>query len=192
MKAPSKLSLLVRGTELLTEFCKFNGIKVPQITVVLSKEWRVSACAYYRDNEIRICVERCAHPGTTNRAWSWPGYTVDRTPFGVIQHELGHHVDVLKSKVAGPYFGDFGRIVRNESAEKPITGYCPNDAEWFAEIFRVFVTNPDLLRLIRPHAYRKLSALFVLPVYMTWRQRLRGAPARTIQAAARKVEKANA
>lgn len=37
-----------------------------------------------------------------------------------------------------------------------ITSYAPNAMEWFAEIFRLFVTNPDLLKLIRPKAYKAI------------------------------------
>lgn len=39
-------------------------------------------------------------------------------------------------------------------SEEPITSYSPNVQEWFAEMFRLFVTNPDLLMMIRPMTYR--------------------------------------
>lgn len=43
-----------------------------------------------------------------------------------------------------------------ESGELPITSYAPNPAEWFAEIFRLFVTNHGLLKQLRPKTYNIL------------------------------------
>jgi hypothetical protein len=78
--------------------------------------------------------------------------------------------------------------LRGQSGEAAITSYCPNDAEWFAEMFRVFVTNPDLLRLVRPRTHRELASQFKPVFDDTWRDRLREAPARTIAAVERKIE----
>jgi predicted lipoprotein len=81
--------------------------------------------------------------------------------------------------------------VRGQSGEKPITSYCPNDAEWFAEMFRVFVTNPDLLRLVRPRTHREMVSAGLKPVFSeSWRERLKDAPERTLKAAERQVEAA--
>ena len=148
-------------------------------------------CAYYRPQRgIVICVERCASIGTAGRQWSYPGYTVDRTPYGVVQHELGHHVDLTRGERKGAYWSEFSSAVRGRAGEKPITSYCPNNAEWFAEMFRVFVTNPDLLFHVRPRTHRELCLCFE-PVFTdTWRDRLKDAPARTIKAAERHVEAA--
>jgi hypothetical protein len=161
---------------------------------VQPQDWNVSACAYYRRNTTHICVARCAAIGVAGPAWSYPGYTVDRTPYGVLQHELGHHVDVLKGLRKGAYWSDFSAVLRGRSGEKAITSYCPNDAEWFAEMFRVFVTNPDLLRIVRPRTYGQLvGSVAFKPVFSdSWRDRLQGAPARTITAAERQVERAAA
>lgn len=183
-----KSELLVCGTELMQSFCDRNALPATAVDVVPSREWRFVECAYYRKGTTTICVERCANVGTVGRQWSYPGYTVDRTPYGVLQHELGHHVDVLRSTRKGNYYGDFSLRLREQTGEKPVTTYCPNDAEWFAEIFRVFVTNPDLLRLIRPRTYRELRSVLVPVFDDTWQERLRGAPARTIAATERKIE----
>jgi hypothetical protein len=51
------------------------------------------------------------------------------------------------------YSGDYSRNLMKLSGEDPITSYAPNHAEWFAEIFRLFVTNHALLKLLRPKAY---------------------------------------
>ena len=93
----------------------------------------------------------CAAIGTAGRQWSYPGHTVDRTPYGVIAHELGHHVDGAHG--SAPSREGYGARWRVETREKPLTGYCRDDNEWFAEMFRLFITNPNLLRLERPKTH---------------------------------------
>jgi hypothetical protein len=191
-KPATKSDLLEYGRAVMTAFCSQNGVPAPEIYPVPSDQWNVAACAYYRNSCTHICVAKCAAIGVAGPAWSYPGYTVDRTPYGVVQHELGHHVDVLNGSSKGSYWSDFSALLRGRAGEKQITSYCPDDAEWFAEMFRVFVTNPDLLRLVRPRTYRELRQCFA-PVFSdNWRERLRDAPARTITAAERQVEKAQA
>lgn len=179
-----------RGTALMAKFCETNGLPAPRVEQVPPADWMFGVCAYYRAGQTNICVPKCAAVGVAGRAWSYPGYTVDRTPYGVVQHELGHHVDVLRSTRKGNYHGDFGLRVREVAGEKPITSYCPDDAEWFAEMFRVFVTNPDLLRLVRPRTHRELATCFKPVFEDTWRDRLMNAPARTILAAEHQIERA--
>ncbi len=180
--------MLDRGKDLATRFCELNGIEAPMVVEVPGDEWRFSVCAYYRSNTTTICLKKCAGIGYAGQQWSYPGYTVDRTPYGVVQHELGHHVDVLMSGRVGPYFGDFSQGMRERSAEAPITTYCPNHGEWFAEMFRVFVTNPDLLLALRPRTHAEMLAR-LKPVFAdSWRERMAGAPDRTVLAAQRKVD----
>lgn len=187
----TNLALLSAGQRVMAQFCDRNTLPVPNVVQVASREWPFRVCAYYRNSKTSICVERCAPIGTVGRQWSYPGYTVDRTPYGVLQHELGHHVDVMRSGKRAAYFGDFSIAVRGNAGEEPITSYCENDAEWFAEMFRVFVTNPDLLRLIRPRTHRELIAASFTPLFEdSWRERLNGAPARTIVAVERKIDSA--
>jgi hypothetical protein len=181
---------LLSGIANATAFCAANNLVMPEVRARAREEWHVGACAYYRPVYIEICPQECAAIGREGRAWSFPGYSVDRTPFGVVAHELGHHADHSKSQRRGPYFGDYSIKLRAAAREEPLTSYCPNDAEWFAEMFRLFVTNPDLLRLIRPATYGLIAADFRPYVTATWTDVLAGAPARTMIAAARKVEEA--
>lgn len=192
MAYESKQSMLERGKDLATRFCEVNGILAPTVNEVPPGDWRLGTCAYYRAGVTSICVAKCAGVGYAGMQWSFPGYTVDRTPYGVVQHELGHHVDMLLSDRKGSYFGDFSIAMRERAGEDPITSYCPNDAEWFAEMFRVFVTNPALLMALRPRTHAEMVARFK-PVFAdTWLERLAGAPDRTVLAAQRKVEAAAA
>lgn len=184
----SKEALFERGLKLAKLFCAKNGLTLPEIRRVGYDDWRFdSTCAYYRPSYIAICVEKCASFGRAGRAWSWPGYVVDRTPYGVIQHELGHHVDWTFSKSKGAYFGDYSEELRAKAGEPALTGYCPNTAEWFAEIFRLFVTNSDLLRGVRPKAFAEISKKLNPAVTTPWRDVLEDAPARTIISAEKKL-----
>lgn len=189
-------------------FCKLNGIECPSINVVPRKDWHVAACAYYRpDTEanrkwmsklagqgpgINICLERCARLATEEdyRNWNWPGSTADREPLGVIAHELGHHCDWLRSGKKGTYFGDNSVEMREESGEEPLTSYCPDDAEWFAEMFRLFVTNPTLLREIRPRTFEIFSEVWKTFPGDDWRTNLgEGVPMRVERSLENKVKK---
>jgi hypothetical protein len=186
----TKTDLLLRGIENATAFCAVNNLAMPEVNARSREEWHVGACAYYRPVYIEICPQACAAIGREGRAWSYPGYSVDRTPFGVVAHELGHHADHARSQRRGPYFGDYSIRMRAAAREEPLTSYCPNDAEWFAEMFRLFVTNPDLLRLIRPATHDLIAADFKPSVTAAWADVLAGAPERTIIAASRKIEEA--
>lgn len=162
------------GAARVADFCEINNIVTPTMNVIAKKDWSFSVCAYYRKDTTNICLELCQSlcGETRTRNWTWPGSTTDREPYGVLAHELGHHVDVIASTKKGTYYGDFSHTVRKDSGEKAITSYCPNDAEWFAEMFRVFVTNPNLLSHIRPITYKILTDRW-LPVQCgEWREEL--------------------
>lgn len=183
----TKDQLLASGTALVTRFCEANDLEMPVVRSYASHEWRFSACAYYRPVAIHIALSNCAHPGRAGASWSWPGYVIDRTPHGVMAHELGHHVDHVLSGVKGAYGGDFSVGLRAKTREDKITNYCPNDWEWFAEIFRLFVTNPDLLQALRPNTYAELRERFELVEMRPWTKVLEGAPERTVAQAWKKV-----
>jgi len=185
----SKLKMFAGGTVLVRDFCHVNGLPTPRIVVVPKGEWRFGGtCAYYREDVITICLERCAHVGHGGPAWSYPGYVADRTPYGVMAHELGHHVDYHRSQDKGAYGGDFSVAMRRASGEKRLTSYCPNDWEWFAEMFRLFCTNSHLLQCIRPRTYDEMVGEGLKPVEQRgWGEVLKDAPERTREMARKKV-----
>lgn len=162
--------LLARGVTLVNEFCAANTISPPRVEVSQDPT-TFDTCAYYRSGVIYIWPPACAAIGRAGRAWSYPGHSVDRTPYGVVAHELGHHVD----KAHGAAGGIYGTNYRTETGEKPLTGYCPNDNEYFAELFRLFVTNPDLLRLLRPKTYALMIARWRVAERRSWDAVLAGA-----------------
>lgn len=182
-----KTVLLNRGKELLALFCENNVLPIPPVNVRASAEWPYGLCAYYRPTKIEICVAKCASIGTAGPAWSYPGYAVDRTPYGVLQHELGHHADVVMGRATKGYVSEYSFSVRKESGEAPLTSYCPNAGEWFAEMFRLFVTNPDLLQALRPATFKIIARDFTPVVTASWQEVLKDAPERTKAACQRRV-----
>lgn len=186
-----KRTMFEKGLELHKEFCAANKLKPPTV-VENDIAKRFGTCAFYRPHQITICVNACAHIGTAAQAWSFPGYVIDRTPYGVIQHEQGHAADhgLANRGKADRYFSDFSVNLRAASGEDKLTNYCPNDAEWFAEMFRLFVTNSDLLKRVRPRTYALLREHFKPVVDAPWTRVLKGAPERTLAQAAKKIEAA--
>lgn len=166
-----KHALCRLGFRKLQLFCRTNNIPSPALTIVARSDWLFEACAYYRPAEgIQICLDKCAYAcgHQESRNWSWPGSVTDREPYGVVAHELGHHCDWLASDKKGRYYGDYSINLRKESGETAITSYCPNDAEWFAEMFRLFVTNPGLLLQLRPKTYSILIQKWVPVGSLDW------------------------
>lgn len=154
----SKQELYLRGRIGVKKFVELNKTKSVEILEESSRHW--GTCAFYRRGKIHIDIKACAAIGTAGRSWSFPGHIIDRTPFGVLAHELGHHVDEAYGTPHGTMGGLYSHLLFTKTKEDAITTYAPNVQEWFAEIFRLFITNPDLLRLIRPRMHGELSERF--------------------------------
>lgn len=189
----TKARLFLTGSLRVAQFCQRNGLVMPTIETTSADDWRLGTCAYYRPEPvgIQICIPRCAALGYVAQAWSWPGYVVDRTPFGVVCHEMGHAADVSMASNANAingYWSDFSVKMRAEIQEDRITTYCPNDGEWFAEIFRLYLTNPALLNAMRPGAFRFLLRHWRFVEDRDWPDVLADAPERTRKAAQNKVD----
>ena len=176
--------LLARGSELIERFCDSNGVPCPEVHLVPSDKWNFDVCAFYRPDipvnrkwtapGISVCLPKCTRPcgEAMSRQWSWPGSVIDRTPYGVLAHELGHHCDWLAGEQKGSYFSEYGMNLVKEAGEKPITGYCEILAEHFAESFRLFVTNPTLLSQLRPKTHRLLRERWHPVAANIWRRAL--------------------
>jgi len=200
----NKFKLLEAGLKLILKFCKKNEIEAPYVWNVTkdNRYYYVDSCGFYknycnykkswkttpRGPVIAIMVGKCAHIGKSGACWSYPGYTVDRTPYGVLQHELGHYVgELLDSRTEPVEY----RVLDSEACgiEEALTGYCPNTSEYFAEMFRLFVTNPNLLKVLRPLNYAAIRKRFQPVIKKCWRWVLEDAPERTIKATENKIRK---
>lgn len=186
-KKISKLDLLSLGAKRVVEICQVNGLPVPTIKYRDGLDFGACGMYSYSNRTIYVSPKDCAAPGYGGPAWSWPGYIIDRTPFGVFCHELGHHIDNCFSKRGSVY----STRLRKDSGEEQLTSYCPDNAEWFAEMFRLFATNPDLLKVIRPRTYALICEKVKPVETRRWKTVLKGSPDRTLKMAERKVLEAS-
>lgn len=169
----TKQGLARTGLLLAQRFLSTNEYTGPSYDLLQERRIRFGACGYFdsrvgSSGKVVVAIPLCAH---RNPKFSWPGFISDRTPLGVIAHETGHFIDWQNCYPAGR--------IRQLTGEKAITSYAPNAGEWFAEMMRLFITNPGLLKLIRPKTYKELTAGLRLQPVVTenWRKVLAGAEA---------------
>lgn len=190
-----KLELFSLGVERIREFCEVNKLTIPEIKIVPKDRYEFEPCAYYRPYCINVCLEKCAFPATetTYRNWNWPGNTVDREPFGVLCHELGHYIDYDFSEDKSSYYGNFSKDFHKYIEESCISTYGNDSAhEWFAEMFRLYVTNSALLKKLKPKTYKKMKEYFVSVSNGNWRTEImswKTPPLKIERSIERKIEK---
>lgn len=132
----TKEDLFQDGLKLVLDILDLNRIPVPFIG-----KRTLNSAGLYNRGKCYVDVESCAK---INPKFSYPNFSTNKTPQGVICHEIGHYLtDACRIKVA-----ELKKI-----KEPPITGYAPNIYEKLAEFLRVFITNPELLREARPKSY---------------------------------------
>lgn len=139
----------------------------------------------------RKCASPVKRPGYR---WSFTGYKADLTAPGVIAHEMGHHVwECVIRDDAGKRHARWQRnLIRNWRAfvsdEPAPSGYgATSTHEDFAESFKLFLLNPDLLYIGRPrrHAFF-VTQLYIYPIVeATWHEVLQNAHEKIIDAVQR-------
>lgn len=143
---------LDKGVEIIEDFVSKN----PRFRLRDIKLHNINfSCGFYepKDGSLHIDLKRTGRLGFGGMAWSWPGYKIDRTPFGVIVHEFGHHCDYTFSPGGWTFARSAElRALKRGFPKEKVSGYEPNLGEVFAESFRVYATNPALLRAGAPHS----------------------------------------
>lgn len=137
----SKQQLFDVGLILCENFCKLNNIPLPK-RVIIDNTIKHNGTYYYGAELIKINLKKNRTPTRTpGFAWSYPGYKSDMTPIGVLAHEFGHHIH--------------NKFFNGNSYLPPgrVSGYEPNVSEAYAESFKLFIINPDLLKNISKHRY---------------------------------------
>jgi hypothetical protein len=203
----TKKDLLEKGQKLVLKFCRKNGLSEPTFHQVVEGDWYFpSVPAFYRPDDkrtkllmtgsdsrmaekgygpgINFCLPKCNSPCSNlgGYNWSWPGHISDKTPYGVMAHELGHHVDWHTGSVKGVYYSEYGSELKKAAKEASLTSYNAEPWEWFAEMFRLFVTNPDLLMRIRPRTYRWIRQDFKPVITDHWKVVLGDCPGKILKA----------
>lgn len=184
-----KQQLYDKGVDTVTRFFEHNDIDLcPVRTTKRSCHYGF----YGRHSGIVINLDLCRAPTKTpGYSWSYPCFKSDCTPIGVIAHEAGHHISAtskLKRKLEIIW-----AIVCDH--EPYVTSYDGNHhdryEESFAESVRLFILNPDLLRLGRPKRYDMLLTEFKLQPIETrdWAEVLSDAHPKFLQAAINWIRK---
>lgn len=154
----SKDVLFTFGVKIASEFLKRNDIDLPNFKARSLCTDRAPSgsygCGVYlpRFKSVLVNPYACATPAKgTPRQWSFPGYTPDRTPVGVVCHEVGHFVDdYLDYPSAKPEWSKATKGSR-------VSSYEPNSSEAFAESMRLFITNPAMLNAVAPRRFAYLA-----------------------------------
>lgn len=125
-----------------------------------------SGCYYYKDDEFAIHINpnNCnSHDdiyfGFKNKELSFSGYVGDFSPIGVAIHEISHFMCYqVYPNLINDYTKEFptDRLYLNEYASLDI-------AEEVAEIMRLYIINPMLLKLIDARVYSFMSKVFKSP-----------------------------
>jgi hypothetical protein len=155
-------------------FLHKNGIHPPKIypepPPVAANKWQTYGLYFgpssyggpeARDGRIWVNIDKARMPSykQSRSGYSFPGHKTDRTPAGVLAHEIGHHV---------------GRVCRFDSSmswfsvwvmTKPVTSYEPTEEEAFAETMRIFILNPGLLSRGAPRRFYYLIDRGLKPLF---------------------------
>ena len=140
----------------------------------------------YENSEYSVAINlKNCRVATRVPGWSWtyPGYKVDLTPFGVICHEFGHHIDaVLGFSNEVSSLREWKKVVDHE---EEVSGYEPNYQEAWAEAFRLFIANPSLLKAGRPERWEYFTEKIGLvpPHASPWKYVLKHAHPKILSAA---------
>lgn len=152
-----KMQLYTASVELCTRWCLNSSVPTPRFVI----DSTIKHAGEYdtRTGTVHTSIARCQVP-TVNpgHSWSFPGYKADRTTYGVPPHEVGHHVHahLLRSI-------DVANLdIRDWKQEAPVSGYEPDRKERIAEAIRLFITNPNLLKLGRPIRWETLTTTWGL------------------------------
>lgn len=141
-----KEGLYKEGISLVKEFLELNSIALPSFKRTNEKKFS----GYYFNKIVFINVPKTALPTLKpkHQRWSYPGYKIDKTAVGVVAHETGHYIDELGGlKSRSNKWAELSLI-------KPISGYDgSSQIEAFAETMRLFILNPNLLKLGNPARY---------------------------------------
>jgi hypothetical protein len=182
-------------TKQIGTFLDINSIPHPKVELNETSN-KGSYGAYYSNSNKIILYPKNTKPPvkTPGYAWSYTGYKSDCTFGGVFAHELGHYIDYYYGRKLNSYQwsvkAPFVKDVLN--IERPVSGYVnkfrnknTKYGEATAEMFKLFILNPDLLKQGRPHSYNMIvNNMKLQPVVSeSWEYILQNAHPKLINAA---------
>lgn len=162
----TKRELYESGVAICSQFLVLNKLPLPAFTEgplpTARKPQGTYGCGHYLPSRHLVWVnaEACARPARgTPRAYSFPGNLTDRTPVGVVAHEIGHAIDYTLLKAHMGLSGMASASVDWVAAVRgpKVSSYEPNFIEAFAESMRVFILNPSLLEWACPKRFQFIT-----------------------------------
>lgn len=163
------------GMYALDGFCKLNKIPLPKII----KNHNLKSYGVYVSGQSSITINPKKTRTPVDKpgfAWSFTGYKADLTIAGVMAHETGHYVDYHLNWISDNL---------NVKKEPKVSSYEPNKKEVFAEMMKLFILNPDLLKQGRPLRWKFLTENLGFQPFITdkWENILKNANPKIISAA---------
>lgn len=191
----NKQDLWEIGKQINIAFLKLNNIKIPEIEIKndlkLGKRKILNGMYDSSNKTVYINLKR-SRPATKNPGYSWsfPGYKSDMTPIGILSHEIGHHIhyEKMNRQLNEKWFYEVllkePSITRYDNP-KYYTSSIRALYESIAEAFKLFITNPNLLKVGRPLRYNFIINEFnVQPLHdIPWQDILLHAHPKFIKAA---------
>lgn len=98
---------------------------------------------------VNVSLSRVPHKVPV-RVWTLTGYKTDLTAAGILAHEFGHYFDDEKGGICDRGTKTYATMFKLWQEEGCVSSYCPIVREWFAETFRVWFLNPNLLEVAKP------------------------------------------
>lgn len=186
-----KLAAFEQAKDYVLGFLDANGIAHPYEIITEAKN-PSGLHGWYnpRFQQVFVDVKRSRPPvKTPGFAWSFTGSKADLTVTGVLAHEVGHHVHHM-FMYRGQVNSIMQELKRIRRLEARLSGYEPNVHETFAECFRLFALNPELLRVGRPMRWKLMLDLELKPAHsVPWREVLVHAHPKLITSLERWIEK---
>jgi hypothetical protein len=180
---------------LIKEFCNVNDIPYPKLDL-RDNNIGTFGTFNHKTNLITLYPRNAKTPvKVPGYKWSYTGYKADCTLPGVFAHEFGHYLD---SYLATKMFNQKSAYTSLDKTmqfildyEKPVSGYIDRFtnkrakmSEAFAEVMKLFILNPDLLKQGRPKSYEMIISLGIVPVVTEeWTEILKNAHPKLISAA---------
>lgn len=145
--------------DVINRFCETNVVPLPRFVASADGRLRASRVyATYRRETRLITVYLDKTTRHESIRDSFPRSRLDFSTLGCACHELGHHVNEVRgwSAVARDFYDTHVK-------ERMLSPYAHMSRhEDFAETFRLFVTNPDLLEAYRPRRFEFMKSVMRL------------------------------
>ena len=135
----TKEELFNTANELVSEFLTVNP-QIPKPSICINNKMNMYGQA--KGKIVIINLQKCrTSVRVPGYSWSFSGYKADLTPIGVLTHEMGH---VAHNFIGKQYSAP---VTKLRKLEPQVSSYEPNCSETIAEATKLFISNPNLLKL---------------------------------------------